>query len=189
MGKVDLLADAQPVAGTGAEGRGGPFADAVHGEHRRFLERGREKGRCRVREVVLGEQQALRREIGIDALKLTRQELALEQLLLQPHRQRDAEGGETAGREREVGLEQPLEFEERLVVEHHVVELGQPAAGLGHTIGDRARGKAGVVLLAGEALLLGGRNDAPVNHDGGSAVVIERRDPEDAHRAVRTRCR
>ena len=46
---------------------------------------------------------------------------------------------EAARREREIGLEQPLELEERLVVEHDVVELAQPAAGLGQTIGDRAR--------------------------------------------------
>ena len=93
------------------------------------------------------------------------------------------------GAKRQIGLEQPLEFQERLVVEDHAVELRQPAACLGETIGDGAAGKARIVLLPGEALFLGGGNDAPVDHDGSGAVVIERRDAEDTHLAFRTACR
>jgi len=42
-------------------------------------------------------------------------------------------------------------------------------------------GEARVVLLAGEALLLGRRDDAPVIEQTGSAVVIEGGDAQDAH--------
>src|SRR5262245_50213482 len=139
--------------------------------------------------MVLGEQQALRRKIRIDGFEIACQELALKKFLLQPYRQGDAERREPARREGKIGLEQSFEFEEWLVVEHNVVELGKPAAGLCQTIGDGAGGKAGIVLLAGESLLLSGGDDAATDSDRGSAVVIERRDPEDAHGAVRTACK
>jgi hypothetical protein len=65
-------------------------------EHRGFVERGRKEGRRRMRQVVLGAQQALRREVRIDGLELACEELALEQLFLQPDRQGDAERREPA---------------------------------------------------------------------------------------------
>jgi hypothetical protein len=43
-------------------------------------------------------------------------------------------------------------------------------------------GEIRVVLLAREPLLLSGRHDPAVLDDGGGAVVIEGRNPEDAHR-------
>jgi hypothetical protein len=54
------------------------------------------------------------------------------------------------GREGEVGLEQPLELEERLVVEGDVVDVGQLDAGLVEAVLDRLLpGKPEIVLLAG----------------------------------------
>ena len=49
------------------------------------------------------------------------------------------------------------------------------------------RGKAGVVLLAREALFLRGGDDLAVRDERGGAVVIERRDAEDAHAALEQR--
>ena len=50
-------------------------------------------------------------------------------------------------------------------------------------IGDRVLGKAGVLLLAREALLLRGGHDAAVDQKRSGAVVIECGDAEDAHPA------
>ena len=50
------------------------------------------------------------------------------------------------GRERQIGLEQALEFQERLVVEDDVVDVVERDAGLVEAIGDRVLGKAGIAL-------------------------------------------
>ena len=62
--------------------------------------------------------------------QLVGEQVPEEQLLPQPHRDRHAEGLEALGREREVGLEQPLELQERLVVEGDVVDLVERASAL-----------------------------------------------------------
>ena len=61
----------------------------------------------------------------------------------------------------------------------HLVEA-DPA--LVEAVLDGLPGEAGIVLLAGETLLLGGGHDPPVVDQSGRAVVIEGGDPEDAHR-------
>ena len=66
---------------------------------------------------------------------------------------------EAAGREREIGLEQPLELEERLVVERDMVDLAERDAALRQAIGERVMRETRIVLLAREALLLGGGDD------------------------------
>src|SRR5207247_900299 len=48
-----------------------------------------------------------------------------EELFLQPHGPRHAEGGEAFGGDPEIGLEDPLELEERLVVKADVREPGR----------------------------------------------------------------
>ena len=45
----------------------------------------------------------------------------------------------------------------------------------------RAPREARVVLLAGEALLLGGRHDSSVHHQRGRAVVVERGETQNTH--------
>ena len=60
-------------------------------------------------------------------------------------------------------------------------------------IADGMGGKASVVLLAGEALLLRGGHNLPIVDEGRRAVVIKCGDPEQAHGAVlvalKTPCR
>ncbi len=86
------------------------------------------------------------------------------------------------GAKREIGFEQALELQERLVVEDDVVDVVELDAGLrrGNTA-IALCGKAGIVLLAREALLLRGRDDLAVLDQRRGAVVIEGRNPEDAH--------
>ena len=44
--------------------------------------------------------------------------------------------------------------------------------------------EAGIMLLPCEALLLGSRDDAAILDESGRAVVVERRESEDAHSAT-----
>ena len=69
-----------------------------------------------------------------------------------------------AGREGQIGLQQPLELQQRLVVEADVVEIARASRpGLGQAVVDGVLRKPGVVLLAGEAFFLGGGDDPAVD--------------------------
>src|SRR4051794_18992542 len=105
----------------------------------------------------------------------------LEQLVAEPRRHRRLERLEAARHEGEIGLDQPVELAQRLVVEHDVVELAQPDAGLLQAIRDRVGRERGVVLLPREALLLRRRDHAPVDDQRRRAVVIEGRNSEYPH--------
>ena len=129
-------------------------------------------------QVVLGEEQPLLPGVARrPALELAAQQVLQEQLLAQPDRDRHAERGETPRREREVGLEQALELQERLVVEHDMVERFRGDAGFFQAPGDGVVRKGRVVLPAGEARLLRRGHDAAVLDQRGRAVVVEGRDP------------
>src|SRR5205085_6909740 len=88
---------------------------------------------------------------------------------------------EACQRHREIVHEQPLEFQERLVVENYMVYVGKPCARGFQTVADRMHWKRRVVLLACETFFLCGGDDATVLDQRGGAVVIERRDAENAH--------
>ena len=70
---------------------------------------------------------------------------------------------EAARREGEIGFEQPLEFQERLLVEDDIVDVLERDAGLLEAIADRVDREARVLLLAREALLLRRRDDLAVD--------------------------
>src|SRR5690606_11446509 len=84
-------------------------------------------------------------------------------------------------REREVRLQQPLEGEERLVVERDGVEVGGRDPAFAETVRDGVRRERRVVLEAGEALLLRRRHDPPVADEAGRGVVVETGEAEDGH--------
>jgi hypothetical protein len=100
----------------------------------------------------------------------------LEQLLLDPHRDCHAEGLKATWGKGEIGLQQALELEKGLVVEGHEIEGLQAHPGPLQAIFDGVPGKVGVVLLAGEALLLRRSEDAAVLDRRRRGVVIEGRD-------------
>ena len=124
MREVDLARELEAIAAADA-GRGRrPFADAVEREYRGFLERGGKEGGGRVALVMVGKEQAgIPVDVGVELGQVLPQQPFLEQLLLEPERNRHAERAKAARRERKVGLEQPLELDERLLVEHDVVEV------------------------------------------------------------------
>ena len=136
--------------------------------------------------VMLGEQQpGLPVECRHDPPQLVAQEQLLEQLLLQPDRQRLAEGAKAGRREGEVGLEQALELEEGLVVERDIVDAVDAVADARQAVLDRPAGEAGIVAAAREALLLGSGDDAAILDERRGAVVLEGGDAEDPHRRSR----
>src|SRR6185437_1432043 len=101
------------------------------------------------------------------------------ELLPEPERDGPAERDEAARRIGEVGLEDAVEFLERLVVEADVREIGRADPRLREAVGDGLLGKGVVVTNAGEAFLLGGGHDLAVPDQGGRAVVVEGGDAED----------
>ena len=189
MGKAQLLDHLERRAPADGDRRRRPFPDPVQRQHQRLVEGRGIEGAGRVAVVMPGEQQPVRRVEGrIDALELPGHQVLLEQLLADPDRHRHAEGPEAARRVGHVGLQQPLELQERLVVEGDMVHLVQPDAGLVEHAAHRVRGEARVVLLAGEPLLLRGGDRLSVHEKRGRAVMVIGRQAQD-RRHLRTTCR
>ena len=189
MRKVNLLEDFKPVALTKRCRRRRPFTDTIHGEDHGLVERRWIERRRRVAQMMFGEQQSGPIELFVEFVQLLSQQALLEQLFLQPQRNRHLEGAETCRRQRDIGLEQPLEFQERLVVENDMVDVGKPCARGFQTVADRMHRKRRIVLLAREAFFLRGRFDAAVLDQRGCAVVIEGGDAENTHYCFRTACK
>src|SRR5688572_24052872 len=83
------------------------------------------------------------------------------ELLLHPQRRGLEKGPEAARRNVDVGLEDALELEQRLVVETDERQVADTDAGVVETETGGVNRKALVTLLPGEPLLLGGGDDLP----------------------------
>ncbi len=172
--EVDLPHRLQVVAVAGGHRSGGPLADPVHGQDRRVPERGWKEHACRMRLMVLGEQQlGVPVHVRGERPQLPAQQPLLKQLLLDPDRDGYAEGPKAARRERDIRFEQSLELEKRLVVERHAVDVARGDSGLIETVGNGAPRIAGVVLLAREAFFLRCGDNPSAVDEGRGAVVIE----------------
>ena len=102
------------------------------------------------------------------------------QLLAHPQRHGRLERAEALGPTRRWVLQQPHERGERLVVVDDGVEPVGPTPPRFRQYA-MAFGELGVVLDAGEALLLGRRHELAVDDQRGRGVVVEGADPEDVH--------
>ena len=132
--------------------------------------------------MVFGEQQArLPIKLRLEGLELAAQQILLEQLFSEPQGNRHAKRREPAGCEREVRLQQPLEFEKGLVIESDAIEIRQRRSAFRQTVGDRLARIAAVMLLPGETLFLRRRHDPPVLDQCGRTIVIESRNPQNPH--------
>src|SRR5437879_242605 len=115
MGKMKLALELDAGAAAPANGRGGPFAHAIHGQDRGIREWRRKKCTRRMRHMMLREQQALFCvKVLVELPQRLLQQFLLEQFLLQPDWYSHAERLQAAGRECNVGLEQTLEFDKWL---------------------------------------------------------------------------
>src|SRR5688572_8375913 len=111
-----------------------------------------------MRLMVLDEHDSLAIAIGQAFADLARQV----QLLLQPDWHRPNERAKSSRREREIRLQQPLELQQRLVVETDEVELFRLKAGLSQAKVDGVFWETIVVLLTSKTLLLGRRDNVAV---------------------------
>src|SRR5690242_10654024 len=111
------------------------------------------------------------------------------QLVLRPERARLEERSEAARCDGEVRLEDPLELEERLIVESDAREIVRRDPSGSEAVVDRVRGEARVALLSCEALFLRGRDDLAIAQQARRAVVVKRGDAEDVGQLRTGHCR
>ena len=91
----------------------------------------------------------------------------------------DSEASEESSHDRFAAMVE--ELEKRLVVEDHAIDAGERRTGLPQAEVDGLPRKAGVVFLAGEALLLGGRHNFAIGDQGRRTIVVERRYSQNFH--------
>ena len=100
------------------------------------------------------------------------------ELLLEPLRHGLDEGFETDRRVAQIGLEQPIELEQGLVVETDIVQIFRRQSGLLQAVLNRILREGMVMLLTRETLFLRRRHDPPIDHQSRCGVVVEGRYPE-----------
>src|SRR5436305_15289790 len=81
----------------------------------------------------------------------------------------------------QIGFEDALEFDQRLLVKGHVVKIDWRDARLIQTIGNRLGGKSRVTFAAIKPLLLSCRDDLSVPDQGRGGIVIEGRDTKNVY--------
>ena len=126
--------------------------------------------------VVAGEGDALFETAAERRANLARQM----QFRFQPLRHRRHKRAQPARRDGEIGLEQAVEFQQRLFVKDDVVELRRGEPGGAQAVVGGVLRKCGVVLDPRETLLLRGGDNLPADEERGGAVVVESGNPEDA---------
>src|SRR5438067_611098 len=109
-----------------AQRRGAPLADAVERENLRLLKWARKK---RARGVALMMVEKNDR-LAARAVKLCSHAPAKVQLLLQPNRNGNAKFTKAQRCVREKGLQQPIEFRQRLLIEGDVIQIIRPQSRL-----------------------------------------------------------
>ncbi len=175
VGELDVIEQADAVPLANADRRRAPLAHPVEGDDRRLVEGAGEERAGGMAFMVVGEDQPCPGR-PTDSLPQGPPHV---QLLLEPDRHGQPEAPKPARRVRQIGLDQPLELGQRLVVERDVVEVQGIQAPLFQAVGDRLPRHRGIVLLPREPLLLRRGHDPAVDDQRGGAVVVEGRDSED----------
>ena len=181
--KVKLAQHLDAVVRASADRRRRPLTDAVHREDGGAIERRRIKRARRVGDVMLGEQD---RAVGRQAVELVADGLAQVEFLREPgwqHPQPRRQAGRCDGQKT---LEHPRKFDDRFVVKHNRIEIGQADAALLQTKTDSVFGKAFVVFAARKAFLLRGGNDPAIDQQRGGRVVVISGDAEEGAHALRS---
>ena len=176
--ELDLAQQLELTPSAHSVARGRPLPDTVEGQDGGLVEGRGIEGRGCVRLVVLREEDLavipdLLGDLGRD-----------EELLFEPHRHGLDEVLEAARGDAQVGHQDALELEHRLVVEGDVVEVRHPDPGLLQAEFDRAPRKIGIRLAAREALLLRGGDNLTIPQEAGGGVVVVGGDPQDMHSRI-----
>jgi hypothetical protein len=166
--KVQLVEQRDAIALPRADARRRPLAHAVECENRGLLERRWKKRAGRVRFVVFRKNEAP----PVLPAQRVAQAAREVQLLPDPDGQRLSKRAEATRRVREIGLQQPVEFQERLVVKRDMVERAGVEAAALETERHGLRRKPIVVFAAREALFLRRRDDLAVDDERRGRIVI-----------------
>src|SRR5437870_362197 len=117
----------------------------------------------------------------IDAVRfceLSADEIRHPQLFFHPQRYRFQERTESRRRVVEISLQQPIKFQQWLIVKADIVQLIRGNAGFFKTITSRMQREIMIVFDAREAFFLGGRDNLSVDDKAGGRVMIKRRNAE-----------
>src|SRR6266851_2493768 len=184
IGKAQLLEERDLVSFTDADRAGGPLANAVDGQDGSFFERRRVECAGCMTLVMIAEEQ-LPSELFSQLLRgafilfttclcqLSANQVGHPKLLLHPERQRFEKRTESGGRIIEVGFEQTVEFQQRLVIEAYVVQVFGVEFGFAETVERGVEWETMVMLYARESFFLRRSYDLAVNDQTGGGVVIE----------------
>ena len=121
VGKRDVVDQADAVPLADSESGRAPLADPVEGHDRRLIERAGEKRTGGMALVMVGEDQPGPGR----AAQAAAQGPPHVQLVLEPERHGQPKAAKSARSIGQVGLQQPLELGQRLVVERDVVQIGR----------------------------------------------------------------
>src|SRR4030043_1912865 len=104
-----------------------PLADTIHSQNGGLVKRRWKKGACGVGFVVLGEDISAFILVTEGLVHFTRQM----QLMTQPQRHTHQKLPETTWGITDIGFEQPLEFQQGLLIKNNIIELfGSELAGI-----------------------------------------------------------
>jgi hypothetical protein len=149
--------------------------------------RGREEGGCGMGFVMLSEKK-LRQLLFAEARRASQnflpKEVSQQELLFQPHGHGGKKRLETTRSETDIGFEEPLEFDKRLVIEHNVFEILDSDTSFVQTILNGMTWKTWIMLLSRKALFLRRSDDLAILNKTGGAVMVVRRDTENMHAAT-----
>src|SRR5262249_55259651 len=109
----------------------------------------------KLRYILLGQGRIARHN-------LFAKQVSQQQFFLQPHRHGGKKGLQAARRKPNVGFEEPLEFDQRLVIKHNVLKILDSDPSLIQTVLDGTMRKSWIMLLSREPLFLCGRDDPTV---------------------------
>ena len=118
-------------------------------------------------------------------LQLFRDQRRNRELLVQPRRNRPQERRVGTGKHGDLGEQDALELDEGLLVEADAIEVVDQQPALAEAVLDGVARKALVVLLAREALFRSRRHHDTVADQARGRIVVEARDAEDVHDALR----
>ena len=78
-------------------------------------------------------------------------------------------------------MEDPVEFQERLLVKRDVIQVADFDAAFAEAVFDGLGGEGGIVFFAREPFLLGGGDNLAIANQARGAVVVKSRKAEDVH--------
>ena len=149
------------------DGSGCPLADAVHRQDSGFFERRREKGAGSVRFMVFGIE-----NLSVVVKRLSQISVRI-QLILDPERSGPKERAEPFGGDPQIGFQDALELEKRLVIKTHEGQIGRLDVRCSQAVAHRMRGKGRIPFETREAFFLCRRDNLAVVEQTGCTIVIK----------------